>query len=455
MTISMRNKFLFSSALLSLVLAGCGNGETNDTGSTDEVNDVAESIDESSDETSELSGDITFWTASLSGDPFDGYFEQIKNDFEDMHPEVTINIQDTPQNEMEQRVLTSLTGNDAMDVVNLNPHYMANVASQGGLLDMAEYLDGDIAERFVEGAFEAGFYDDTLYALPWYLTTTVSWYNSAHFEAAGIEGVPSNMQEVHEVARAITEETGNPSFFQIINDGNTIMEKMVTIADGENIVENGEAVFNNNEDILEFFATIQEMYAEGLISQQNAEGSIGAAQELFMNENLSLVEGGITFLGPVESGAPSVYEVAQAGQPLNGDEAPMNIAVMNLAVPANTENPEAAVAFAEFVLNAENQLEFAELAGTVLPSTVESLEDDYFTDPGDSPKATGMQQGAQALERAQVLIPLTDNNFDLREMTRNTFVEVMIGDVSAEEGLEQLADAWTQSFSNSDVDVSF
>ncbi|MCC5890764.1 MAG: extracellular solute-binding protein [Alkalibacterium sp.] len=458
MTISLRNKFLFSSALLSLVLAGCGNGDTNDNDTGDDVNDdtVTETEeDETTEDSSELSGDITFWTASLSGDPFDGYFEQIKSDFEDMHPDVSVNIQDTPQNEMEQRVLTSLTGSDAMDVVNLNPHYMANIASQGGLLNMEEYLDDDISSRFVEGAFEAGFYDDELFALPWYLTTTVSWYNGDHFDAAGIEDFPSNMQEVHEASRAITEETGNPSFFQIINDGNTIMEKMVTIADGENIVENGEAVFQDNEEILEFFETIQDMYAEGLISQQNAEGSIGAAQELFMNENLSLVEGGITFLGPIESGAPSVYEASRAGQPLNGEDAPMNIAVMNLAVPANTENPEAAVAFAEFVLNAENQLEFAELAGTVLPSTVESLEDDYFTDPGDSPKATGMQQGAQALERARVLIPLTDNNFELREMTQNKFVEVMIGDISAEEGVNQLADDWTQSFSNSDIDVSF
>lgn len=450
---SLRNKFLYSSALLSLLLTGCGE----DTADNGDSGDVSENEDTESDteESSELTGEITFWTASLSGDPFDGYFEEIKSDFEEMHPGVTVNIQDTPQNEMEQRVLTSLTGSDAMDVINLNPHYTANIASQGGLLNMEEYLDDDIGSRFVEGAFEAGYYEDGLYALPWYLTTTVSWYNANHFEMAGIEEVPSNIQEVHEASSAITEATGNPSYYQIINDGNTIMEKMVTIADGENIVENGEAVFQNNENILEFFDTVQMMYSEGLISQQNAEGSIGAAQELFMNENLSLVEGGITFLGPVESGAPAVYEEAEAGQPLDGDDAPMNIAVMNLAVPTNTEHPETAVAFAEFVLNAENQLEFAELAGTVLPSTVESLEDDYFTDPGDSPKATGMQQGAQALERAKVLIPLTENNFELREVTKNTFVEVMIGDRSAEDGLNYLAEEWTKSFTNSDVDVSF
>ncbi|OJF92124.1 ABC transporter substrate-binding protein [Alkalibacterium sp. 20] len=451
MTKSFRNKFLFSSALLSILLTGCGDDNVDNEG----TGDVSEDAESDTEESSELSGEITFWTASLSGDPFDGYFEEIKSDFETMHPDVTVNIQDTPQNEMEQRVLTSLTGSDAMDVINLNPHYMANIASQGGLLNMEEYLDDDIGSRFVEGAFEAGYYNDELLALPWYLTTTVSWYNSDHFEMAGVENVPSNMQELYEASSAITEETGNPSFFQIINDGNTIMEKMVTIANGENIVENGEAVFQDNADILEFFDTVQTMYSEGLISQQNAEGSIGAAQELFMNENLSLVEGGITFLGPVESGAPSVYEAAKAGLPLNGDDAPMNIAVMNLAVPTNTEYPETAVAFAEFVLNAENQLEFAELAGTVLPSTVESLEDDYFTDPGDSPKASGMQQGAQALERARVLIPLTENNFELREVTKNTFVEVMIGDISAEEGLNQLAEEWTKSFSNSDIDVSF
>lgn len=412
-------------------------------------------VGEATEEASALTGEVTFWTASLAGEPFDSYFEDIKAEFEALHPEVSVNIQDIPQNEMEQKVLTSLTGNDAPDVVNLNPHYMANIGTKGGLLELDDYVSEGYEEVYVEGALNSGRLNDKLYALPWYLTTTVGWYNNAHFEAGGVDTIPTTTSEIHEVARSITEATNKPSYYQIINDGNTIMEKMVTLANGEPIVENGVAVFNKNEDIVEYFTVIQEMYEEGLISQQNVEGSIGTAQELFMSENLSFVEGGITFLGPIESGAPEVYKNMVAGDPFGPAEAPMNIAVMNLAVPANSDNPEAAVAFAEFVLNAENQLEFSKTAGTVLPSTVESLEDPYFTDPGDSPKALGMKAGALTLARAKVLIPATENNSELRETTLNVFVEVMTGTKDPQEALDQLAEQWTQSFEKAGLDISF
>ncbi|SDC42158.1 carbohydrate ABC transporter substrate-binding protein, CUT1 family [Pelagirhabdus alkalitolerans] len=442
----LKSIMLLLSLALLMALAACGNGETEDVeGDTDE-----EEADEE-----ELSGDITFWTASLSGDPFDGYFDELKEEFEDMHPEVSVTIQDTPQNEMEQRVLTSLTSDDAPDVVNLNPHYMSNIASQGGLLPIGDYVSDDYQETYVEGALESGYYDGELHALPWYLTTTVSWYNQEHFESAGIEEVPTSMPEIHETATAISEETGNTSFFQIINDGNVIMEKMSTLAGDDYIVEDGTAVFNENEKIVEYFTTMQEMYDEGLISQENAEGGIGTAQELFMSEDISFLEGGITFLGAVESGAPSVYENSVAGDPLNDPDSPVNIAVMNLAVPANTDHPEAAVAFAEFVLNAENQLEFSKTAGTVLPSTVESLEDEFYTDPGDSPNATGMKAGAEALSTAEVLIPGTDNNSELRNLTHDAFVDTLIGNVDPQEALDQLAEDWNQSFSSEGIEISF
>lgn len=439
-------------ASLLLVLAACGGDEG--ASSTDEETGSDAGSSEESEETT-LSGEVTFWTASLAGDPFDGYFENIKAEFEALHPDVTVTIQDTPQNEMEQRVLASLSGGGGPDVVNLNPHYMSNIASRGGLLAIDDYVSDDYKSTYVEGALESGRFDGSLYALPWYLTTTVSWYNNAHFEMAGIEELPTTMEGVHETARAITDVTGNPSFFQIVNDGNVIMEKMVTLANGQPIVDNGQATFNDNEVIVDYFRTMQEMYAEGLISQQNAEGSIGSAQELFMSENLSFVEGGITFLGAVENGAPEVYANSVAGKPLVEAGSPMNVAVMNLAVPANTENPEAAVAFAEFVLNAENQLEFSKMAGTVLPSTVASLEDDFYTNPGDSPKATGMREGALALEYAEVLIPTTENNSELRELTRDAFVEIMIGALEVEEGLNSLAQAWTESFASAGLETSF
>lgn len=430
---------------LTMGLVACNSNET-DTGSSD---------GDTSKESGELSGEVTLWTASLSGEPFDTYFDNIEKEFEELHPEVDVIIEDIPQNEMEQKVLTSLTGDDVPDVVNLNPHYMSNIAAQGGLLDLTDLVSEETKNGFIEGAFVSGFYDDKLYALPWYLTTTVSWYNGEHFEQAGITETPTDMQGVYETAKKVTEATGKPSFYQVINDGNTVIEKMATLANGEPLVKDGKAVFAENEKILEYFTLTQNMYKEGLIPQENAEGSFSGGQELYMAGNVSFLESGVTFLGPIESGAPDIYNVSKAGQPLSGPDAPMNVAVMNFAVPSKTKNPDAAVALAEFVLNAENQLEFAKTAGTVLPSTLASLEDDYFQNPGDSPKALGMLEASKSLNRAKVLLKATENSALLRESAKNAFVRNLQGDVTPEEALKEMQDEWNESFEQTGEEVTF
>src|SRR5699024_6268857 len=224
---------------------------------------------------------------------------EVEKGFEEEHPDVDVVIEDIPQEQMEQKVLTSLTGSVVPDLVNLNTLYVSNIAAQGGLLDLTDLIDEETKNSFLEGPFNAGVYAGSLYALPWYLTTTVSWYNNKHFEQAGIEELPTSSQGIYETAKAISEETGNASYYPVINDGNVIMQKMVSLANGDPIVKNGEAVFEDNQAILEYFEVTQKMYDEGLIPQEAAEGSIQTGQELYMGENVSFLEGDVTFLGPV------------------------------------------------------------------------------------------------------------------------------------------------------------
>jgi len=451
--------------VLAFSLAACGNNGNNggnansganaNTGNVNNENANAQNAGTDAAAADSLSGKVTLWTASLAGEPFDTYFKNVEKEFETLHPELDVIIQDVPQNEMEQKVLVSLTGSDVPDVVNLNPHYMANIAAQGGLLDLTNEVSEETKKSFVEGPFQSGILDGKLYALPWYLTTTVSWYNGDQFAAAGVESLPTDMKGVYDTAKKVKDATGKAAFYPVVNDGNTIMEKMVTLANGEPIVKDGKAAFESNAAILEFFTLTQQMYKEGLIPQEAAEGSIKTGQQLYMAGNVSFLEGGVTFLGPVESGAPDIFKASKAGQPLAEDGAPVNVAVMNFAVPSKTKNKEAAVALAEFVSNAKNQLEFSKTAGTVLPSTNESLSDDYFKNPGESPKALGMLEASKSLQRAKVLIPPTENNADLRAATKNIFIDNLQGKLKPEEALQKLAAEWNKAFEKSGEKVTF
>src|SRR5699024_7870319 len=91
-------KIILFTTILIFGLVACG-------GDDEESKDA-----ESSNSSGEISGDVTMWTASLSGEPFDSYFEDIKSDFEELHPDVNVIIEDIPQEEIEQKVLTSQIG---------------------------------------------------------------------------------------------------------------------------------------------------------------------------------------------------------------------------------------------------------------------------------------------------------------------------------------------------------
>lgn len=440
--------------ILGIGLAACGDND-GDVEESDDVETEETEEAEGTESSDELSGEVTMWTASLAGDPFDSYFADLAEAFEELHPNLEVTIEDIPQDEIEQKVLTSLTGDDVPDVVNLAPRYSLNIAAQGGLLDLTDLLSDEVKNSYIEGPFDSGYYEDRLYAIPWYLTTTASWHNENHFDEAGITEVPENYQEVYEAAKKITEVTGKPSFFQSIHEGDVLMSKMMSLANHEPIVKDGKTVLQDNEKIVELFTLSQKMYEEGIMPQENVDGTFGTAQELFMSENISFLESGITFLGPIEEGAPDIYDVARAGQPFDDPDAPVDVAVMNFAIPAKTNNPDAAVALAEFVTNAENQLEFAKVAGTVLPSTEASLEDDYFQNPGDSPKALGMLEAAKSLERTEVLDPLLDNSPELREIVKTAYVNNLQGKLTPEEALQEIAEKWDASFEKEGIQPTF
>ena len=100
-------------------------------------------------------------------------------------------------------------------------------------------------------------------------------------------------------------------------------------------------------------------------------------------------------------------------------------------------------------------MEFAKVAGTVLPSTKESLQDDYFVNPGDSPKATGMLEAAKSLERAEVLTPIMENTAELYEIVKMAYVRNLQGDLTPQEALDEIAEKWDASFEKHGIDITF
>ena len=118
---------------------------------------------------------------------------------------------------------------------------------------------------------------------------------------------------------------------------------------------------------------------------------------------------------------------------------------MNLIVPRDTDQPDAALKFALFVTNDENQLSFAK-AANVLPSTVKALSDSYFkTVPADADSvAQARVVSASQLQQAEVLIPAMQNLNVLQKTIYENLQAAMLGEKTVEQAVTDAASEWNQ-----------
>lgn len=388
-------------------------------------------------------GEITleFWTMQLQP-TFTEYVEGVIDDFEKENPNITIDWLDVPASDLEQKILSDVSANNAPDIVNLNPSFGASLAELGATTDMDEFVTDEDKNKYLEGAWESNQLNGETFAIPWYLDTDVMMNNADIYEAAGldVEDPPETYEEAAEYARIIKEETGKYGYFPSLDVSNplTYMEKMgVTLVN-----EDGTAAFNTDEgvEVIEFF---KDLYEEKLIPKESFSGGQREGTDLYQSEEVAF--GDDFFLAEIEENTPEVYEKTVPSPALVGDTGVTTLIVQNLVVPEQSEHQEAAVDFALFMTNAENQVEFSKLA-PVLPSVEEALDDPYFTDLPDDANTTDKVRiiSANQLPDTEVLIPPMENENELNTVMHDAFGRAMLGEVTPKEALEQAETEWNE-----------
>lgn len=114
--------------------------------------------------------------------------------FEDENPGSTLVIEEQQWTGLVDKLTTSLSSNDSPDIVEMGNTQAPAFTSAGALLsldDIKEQLGGsDLLPGFVE----AGTWDGTLYAAPYYSGSRVVFYNTAMYEQAGV-AVPTTLDD--------------------------------------------------------------------------------------------------------------------------------------------------------------------------------------------------------------------------------------------------------------------
>lgn len=342
----------------TLVLTGCTGG-TADTAGGGPI-----------DTSGELGGTIKFQTWSLKNEKFTPYFEDLIAAFEEQHPDVTVEWIDQPGEGYQDKILSQASSGTLPDVLNLPPDIAFPLVQAGQLLDLAE-ANPDLEARYNAGGWEA--YSEFTgvegtYGLPWYLGSDVSWWDIDKLAPYGVTeaDLPTTIDGWLELGERVAAESDGE--VMLVSSMPTID---MFIASGIELMdEDGAFVFNTPEAaaLVQGYA---DAYAAGAMPAEALTGSYSGNAEMYLQGKVAYTTGGSGFAGDLEIKAPSLLEHTVA-TPRPGVP-PLFVQGVNVA--STSENQAAALAFAEFVTNQENQVAFTTLAAGFAPGTAEGADE--------------------------------------------------------------------------------
>lgn len=388
---------------------------------------------------------IEFWTMQLQPE-FTSHFQKLITSFEADNPTIKVNWVDVPWTAMESKILTAVSAKTAPDVVNLNPDFASQLATRNAWLEVDTKVPAQVRSTYLPNIWKASTLDGKSFGIPWYLTTQVTIYNTDLLQQAGISKPPTTYAELAQVAEQIKQKTGKYAFFItfVPEDSAEVLESFVQM--GVTLVDaQGKAAFNTAAGKAAFQYWVN-LYKNELLPREVMTQGHRQAIELYQAGETAILGSGAEFLQTIAKNAPAIAKVSAAAPQITGNTGKKSVAVMNLVIPRATTQPDAALKFALFVTNNENQLAFAK-AANVLPSTAPALADDYFktlsADASSIDKARIVS--ASDLKQAEVLIPAMKNLNVLQKVVYENLQAAMLGEKTVEQAVADAAEAWDQS----------
>ncbi|MFC8198553.1 extracellular solute-binding protein [Streptomyces sp. NPDC060006] len=386
---------LACAVVLTLTAAGCGlSGGSDDGDATAGGCKVDQGNVGSGKLAGEVKGKITFQTTNLKKD-FGTYFNGVIKAFEKAHPGTSVKwIDDPGDSTFTQRLVADAQGCTLPDVVNINVNTAIALTKNGYLLDLDKKAP-DAGKPFTDAMWKSSTYADAKgtkvhSVLPWYSGGIVQTFNTELLKKAGLDPAKpaTTMFGLFADAEKIAKASDGDYYAFLANPSLRIpadwqqMGVEVLSADGKSFT------FADDPRTVQWVNWMKRLYQAGAMprdsisSNQDPSSVYGQGKLVYGQTNPN-------YLRFIEQNNPTVYKkTGVARYPLD-DLGHTVGAPQYVGVASTSKNAPTALAFAQFLTNARNQLAWAKDPNVVIfPSTTESLKDPFFQKvEGDDPFA--------------------------------------------------------------------
>ena len=373
--------------------------------------------------------EVVFW--SLQMGTFDGYMKPLIAEFEKQNPDVKIKWIDVPYSEGEKRTLASILSSTPPDLVNLTPDFSSVLAQKQAL----EYIDCAKLKDYNKQITQSLMTDGKCYAVPFYATSSLTFYNKDLLKKAGIKQVPKTYDELNLLAPLIKQKTGAFVTMPTLTENDTLLKIL-----NKSGINTPQTLTSDRS--VKIFEGYRELYQKDLIPRESITQNHQEALEKYMSGQLAFIQSGANFLNIVKENAPQVFKHTDVAPQFTGDNGKYDVSVMNLIIPVRAKHKDGALRFALFLTNKQNQIELAKLT-TILPVNNLALNDSYFNSYTEGDViAKARVLSAKQLGNLQKNIRFENNHKEILTLLNTTVQQILLGNDDVKKVLESAAKDW-------------
>jgi multiple sugar transport system substrate-binding protein len=274
-------------------------------------------------------------------------------------------------------------GGGDIDVMGADVIWPIQFAAQGWLKDLSEDFPESEQQKFLPAPLAASTYEGGVYAVPWYEDAGLLYYRKDLLEQSGFSAPPKTWDELKEMAQTVTEQTGTPNgfVFQGANYEGGVCNALEYIrTHGGDVLENvtsGKVIIDSPEAAAGL-ETYHSMIADGVAPQAVLNYTETESVPVFGNgEAVFLREWPGTY-GDIAGGQEYNLKIEKVGvAPIPvapGHQSSSTLGGWTMAINAQTDMPDEAWAFAQF-MTSEESLKWRAIEGGYIPARKPLLDD--------------------------------------------------------------------------------
>lgn len=371
---------------------------------------------------------ITYW--HTMSDPETAQLDKVIAAFEVANPGIKVETTRFAYDDFKPALLTGLAGGEAPDTARMDIAWVSEFADQGALMQLDGTMPGfeEIASQVFPGPLSTNFWKDHYYGLPQNTNTQVLLWNMADFDAAGTTEPPKTLEEFAKVACDLTK--GDQQFGYALGGTYFWAPAPIFYSMGGKIVDEGITTatgYVNGSESVAAFTMLTDLYNKGCISPNLLGGGIGTADGHATGLYSMIIDG--PWMVDIYKGTYPDFQVNFALIPTGPDGTTSSVVGgEDVVVFADTQNGEAAMKWAAYLLSEESQKMMAEVG--VIP-TLSKLAGDPDLPPYF---AVFLEQ----LKTAQARVPHPKWS-DMDNAINNAFQRMLRGEQTPQEALDQAA----------------